>query len=443
MDALHDDIAHLYRRAGFGATAAELEAGAAAGYDATVEALVAGLAGPDPGGDAVALPQLSWSTAPAGPPGSAARKAQLQSVQHQYRDLQLWWAQRMISTSTPLREKMALLWHGHFATAFSKVHDAAAMHQQNEVLRSGAGGSFEALCVAVAKGPAMMRWLDTVRDKASHPNENFGRELLELFTMGVGTYSQADVVSSARGFTGWVADRAGAWHLQAGAHDNGTKTFLGHTGNLSGEDIIHLAVTSAVSPRFVVAKVWSHLAYPVSPTDAVVTELLGAYGAGMDLTSLVRAALLHPAFRSSTARQGLVKQPIEYLVGAARSLGLQATGSRPGQSMASHNADLPTLSTGLGQTLFDPPSVGGWGQNAYWLDTATAQARLQAANSLASRADLSALSALTPSARPGALATQLGLGGWWSTTSSALNHTVSDPVSLVGTALTSPEYVLA
>ena len=460
MDQVRSDIALLYRRAGFGATPAQLDAATPGGYPAAVEALLAGLHGPDAGGDAVAAPPFAHSARPAGPAGSVARKAQQRALGAAFVELQEWWAQRMVATSTPLRERLTLFWHGHFATAFSKVRDVAAMYEQNQLMRTEGAGSFEALTVAVAKGEAMMRWLDTATDKKSHPNENFGRELMELFTLGLGAYTQSDVVAAARGFTGWVTNpRTGAWHLQAAQHDDGTKTYLGHTGDFGGEDIIHLAVTDPASARFVVAKLWSHFAYPVSTSDAVVTDILPAYGPALDVTGVLRAIFLHPAFRSPTARQGLVKQPIEYLVGAARALGLDARLERAGAATGAPRPDavpsttravragrrrtLPVISTALSQTLFDPPNVGGWGQNAYWLDTATSLARLEAAAAMATAADLTSLESVSPSGRSDAVASLLGIDGWGPTTAAALNHAAGDPASLVATALTSPEYVLA
>ncbi|MCU4184911.1 DUF1800 domain-containing protein [Acidiferrimicrobium sp. IK] len=450
MDQVRSDVALLYRRAGFGATPAQLDAATAAGYDATVEAFVGGLSGPDPAGDAVPVPTVSHLAKPAGPPGSDARKAQREAQGAQHLQLQRWWAQRMVVTSTPLREKLTLFWHGHFATGYSKVQDVAAMYEQNQLLRTAGAGSFEALTQAVAKGEAMMRWLDTATDKKLHPNENFARELMELFTLGIGNYGQPDVVAAARGFTGWVTDpRTGAWHLQAAQHDTGVKTYLGHTGPFGGEDIIHLAVTDPASARFVVAKLWSHFAYPVGPADQVVTDVLPAYGPGLDVAAALRAVFLHPGFRSAASRQGLVKQPIEYLVGAARALGLDAdlqrsAGAVPPAAASSRRApNLAALSTRLAQTLFDPPNVSGWGQNAYWLDTATALARLDIAAAMAAAADLRAVEAVPVSGRADAVAAALGIDGWGATTAAALHHAASDPRSLVAVALTAPEYVLA
>lgn len=334
MDDTSSDIAHLYRRAGFGASPADLEAAVSAGYQATVEAFIAGGGtATDSTGDTIAAP----SFAPYRPlPGESATPEHLEAAVAQGRvltaelaQLQAWWMERMVVTATPLREKMTLLWHGHFATSVSKVGFPNLMYLQNQLFRITGMGNFEDLTQAVTKGGAMMVWLDTIVDRKGKPNENFARELMELFTLGVGHYTQADVEQAARCFTGWTYDRmSDQWSVQSRQHDDGIKTFLGRTDNLSGEDAISTILAKPESARFVVAKVWSHLAYPVATTDPVVAQLAEAYAPSLNIADLLRAVFIHPAFRSRKARTGLVKQPIEYVVGALRSLNLDASGER-------------------------------------------------------------------------------------------------------------------
>ena len=456
------DIAHLLRRAGFGAGPGEIDVATSAGYPATVERLLAGGgAAPDPAGDQIPLPALApyhpvvakRSSATA----LAAAKAQNKALAAELPPLQAWWINRMIVTATPLREKMTLLWHGHFATAISKVRDPHLMYLQNQLFRTAGMGSFEDLTQAVAKGGAMMVWLDTLKNKKAHANENFSRELMELFTLGVGNYSQSDVEQGARCFTGWNYDRAtDQWVLQARQHDDGTKTFLGRTGNLSGEDAISTILSQPASARFVVANVWSHLAYPVTPTDPVVGQLVGSYTPSFNITDLLRAVFNHPEFLSPTAKAGLVKQPIEYLVGAARALRLDASGQRldpasglpapaaaPVAAPTRARVGLAQAATLLAQTPFNPTNVGGWPQNGYWLNTATSLARVRIAELLATRADLSAIEAAPASQRMAAVARMLGVvDGWGPTTAGALAPAAQEPASLVALALTSPEYVL-
>lgn len=451
------DIAHLYRRAGFGARPDELDQAVRRGYQATVESLLAGLHGPDRRGDQVPVPSFTSPSAVGGaasadPAARMAANRRRQAVQdQQYRALQQWWLDRMIVTDTPLREKLTLLWHGHFATGFLKVRNAGFMYRQNQLMRTLGGGSFETLTQALARDPAMMLWLDTGTDVVGHPNENFARELMELFTLGIGPYTEHDVQEAARAFTGWAfVPATGDYLMRPGRHDNGTKSFLGQTGNLDGTDVVRIVTHHPASTRFVVAKLWSQLAYPVTPGDPVVSQLAAGYATDLDVSSLLRAIFLHPRFTSATAKQGLVKQPIEYVVGMARSFGLdaglQATGSalgpEAGGSKGGQALSLATALTGLAQEPFNPPNVGGWPQNGYWLNTATSLARLRLGLAVAARLDLSWLSALPAGRRADALAHLLAIDAWGQTTIAALNHVASDPATLVGLAVCAPEYVL-
>ena len=384
MSADRATVAHLLRRAGFGPTAAEVDAATAAGYDATVDALL-DFSGPDPA-DAAAPPTFT-------PVDTTAE----------------WWLTRMATTAHPLREKLTLYWHGHFATSIAKVRRADLMYAQNQTFRSLGSGGFEALTQAVAKDPAMMIWLDTRADRAGHPNENFARELMELFTLGIGTYTEADVREAARAFTGWPLERR--------QHDTGQKTFLGHTGNLTGEDIIHIVTTDQRGQAFVAARLWSHFAYPITPSDPVVRDLRSP-----DIAALLRAMFLHPQFVSPQARTGLVRQPIEWVVGSARALGV-------------HPRRLTPVLTALGQVPFRPPNVAGWPQNGYWLSTATSLARFEFATALAK---------LAPSPPTTADAAAHLLSTTWSdTTATALQDAAGDPKLLLALALVAPESVLA
>lgn len=433
-DPARSDIALLYRRAGFGLTGAELDRLSPAGYAAAVDGLIGGLTAPDPAGDAVAVPEFQTPQYP-GKSASLEQRKQLATELHQeLGELQDWWMSRMIATGTPLREKLTLFWHGHFATGASKVRDPKLMYLQNQLFRTQGAGSFEALTQAVAKDGAMMFWLDTETDKKAHPNENFARELMELFTIGL-NYTQSDVTAGARAFTGWTYSRSAyEFVFQPRQHDDGTKSFFGQTGNFDGGDVVSILVRLPESAPFVMAKLWSHFAYPVAPTDPVVGDLVSAYQPSLDITAAMRALFLHPQFLGGQTVSGLVKQPVEYLVGAARALKLGDTVGK---------LTLARVASALGQELFNPPNVGGWGQNSYWLDTATAGLRLQAATLLAREADLSTIESEQPSQRADAVADLLGLDGWGPTTASALATQAERPVELVALALVSPEYVLA
>jgi len=427
VDPAAADIAHLFRRAGFGALPAQLDHLAPYGYAAVVDYLL-DTTTPDPGVAGLSPPDVVssvvWSTDP------SVRSMQNQDLSGQDNMLASWWLSRMARAERPLIEKMALFWHGHFATSVDKVSYPGLMLAQNQIFRTMGLGNFEALTTAVAEDPAMLVWLDTRSDYKAHPNENFARELMELFTLGMGNYTEDDVREAARAFTGWTFDpNIFAFKVNASQHDNGIKTVRGQTGNLSGTDVIHQVTNDPISARFVAAKVWSHVAYPVGPADPVIDDLVPAYGSDLDVLALMKAVLLHPAFRSSRAKSGLVKTPIEYVAGVMRALNLAAE----------YPPVAPSLSS-LGQVPFRPPSVAGWPQNGYWLSTAASRARLSFARSAAAKADISPVIDAPPSQRSLAAARMLSIDLSPATTA-AMQAVARSPVDVMTLALVCPEYV--
>lgn len=401
-------VAHLYRRAGFGATSAELDELSQHTWADLVDGLLAGLSGPDRTGDQVTLPHLT--TVP---------EANVPGYQYngwdEYTNLISWWLERMVVTSTPLREKLTLLLHCQFPTSWSKVGWAYMMYVQNQLFRTLGPGSFETLTQAVAKDPAMLIWLDTATSHKDAPNQNFARELMERFTMGVGNYSQEDVIQAARCFTGWELDnQSGLYFFNPYDNDDGVKHFLGRTGRFTGEDIISMVTNEPASHRWVVSRLWSWLAYPVTPNDPVVGEFTPVYAKGLNVTRLLEAMLNHDAFVSSRSMEGLVKQPIELLVGALRVLGLTTAPFSPGT--------LAWLLGNIGQVPFTPPSVGGWGMNGYWQSPGAAAGYMQLASTLAGVADLTALENNDghPDSQLGSALELIGLPGVSSRTRAAL-----------------------
>lgn len=428
-------VALLYRRAGFGASAGQIATLSSQGYSSTVDQLVASLGGPDPGADAIPPPQLS-------PPPTNyaqlmndpnAKKALARTLAVEKVALTSWWLDRMLATTNPLQEKLTFLLHGHFPTAISKVRFPIYMYGQNQVFRTKGAGDFDTLTQAVATDPAMLIWLDANSDIGSSPNENFARELMERFTMGIGTYTEDDVRAGAACFSGWRLNRAtGAFTFAAKLHNNAPQTFLGNQIN-SGQQAIDLATHSSASAKFVPAAFWSHLAYPVTTNDPVVADLSPAYAADRNIGHLLRAIFQHPSFVSEASVTGLIKQPTEYVVGALRALGVKV-GSAGAVAVQSALA-------GLGQVLFNPPSVGGWDQNEYWLSTAAALTRWNFAHRLATTADISPVADQPAAGRVDATAALLSLTGWSSTTAAALQQAAGNPETLVTLGLVSPEYV--
>jgi uncharacterized protein (DUF1800 family) len=292
------------------------------------------------------------------------------------------------------------------------------------------------LTQAVATDPAMLIWLDANSDKAANPNENFARELMERFTMGIGTYTEADVRAAAYCFTGWSFDRTtGAFTIKALDHSTAPQTFLGVHGVNSGQQVIDMVTHSNASSHFVPSRFWSYLAYPVSPDDPVVADLAPGYAADRSIANLLSAIFLHPKFTQAQSLQGLVKQPTEYIVGALRALGVTPA------DLQTKPAELLQAFAGLGQVLFDPPSVGGWPQNGYWLSTAAALARWKFAQRLARTGDISTVADASSADRVSAVADLLTVSSWSTTTAAALEQAGGDPRTLVTLALVSPEYV--
>jgi uncharacterized protein (DUF1800 family) len=424
-DADRAEIAHLMRRAGFGARPAELDAAAARGYQACVDALVRPT-GADPGVTATPPPALAAVDRKDG----KARRAQVGQ-------LQLWWLDRMVRAEHPLAERLTLFWHGHWATSVQKVKVAALMLAQNQTLRRLGQGDFRELARTMVRDPAMLIWLDAGQNRIASPNENLGRELMELFTLGIGNYTDEDVKQAARALTGWRLDRkTGAARFVAAQHDTGAKTILGHTAAFDDRSLVDLLVDTDAGRRFVVRRLWYRLAAPTPPDEATTARLLAAYGPGRDVSALVRALLLEPAFR--TAKYALVKEPVVYVVGALRALGV-----RPSALAEAGQRGLLTALRATGQELFVPPSVGGWPANRGWLATSASQARLDFTQRLAALADLSALERATQPTRVDATARLLAVDAWTARTRRVLDAAAGDPRQLVALALASPEYVVA
>jgi len=275
--------------------------------------------------------------------------------------LGLWWANRMFSTRRPLEEKLTLFWHGHFATGENKVRDYRMMIRQNEMLRARASGAFRDLLVGILKDPAMLVYLDNGENVKKHPNENFGRELLELFTMGVGNYTERDVREAARAFTGWTNDVL-AFRFDADQHDFGQKTFLGRTGTFDGEDIIDAILAQPVTAEFVAAKVYrffvrDEIAGPVK------ADLGRTYrDSGYQMKPLLKRIFLSKDFYSPSAFATQIKSPVHLVVSTYRKMSLGQVPTIP---------DFGRMTSGLGQSLFDPPNVAGWAGGRTWITPST------------------------------------------------------------------------
>lgn len=360
------EAAHFLRRTGFGATRAEIDA-----------------LTPLTRAQAVAR-ALDFSTAPA-----VTEPTRLRDANHwwAHTDSILWWLQRMATTTTPLQEKLALFWHNHFCSAMSKVDNMVDLFAQNQLFRNAGTGPFRQLLGDVSFGGAMLVYLDNDANRAGNVQENFGRELMELFTLGVGNYTEADVVSMARSWTGhnvvgWVpaGNYDTTYKFYANRHDAGQKTLFGVTQNWDAPATLDALVTGpkqAACARFIARKLFRFFVHP-NPSDAVVQQLADVFVAnGMQIGPLVQAILLHDEFWAPTARFALVKSPVELVVDVMKRAGTNILDS----------GSLRWFLEPMGQLPFDPPNVAGWGQNGYWLSTATMWARGRFAEWLGWRID--------------------------------------------------------
>jgi len=275
--------------------------------------------------------------------------------------LGLWWANRMLSTKRPLEEKLTLFWHGHFATGQNKVRDVRMMRRQHEMFRRLASGAFRDLLVGVLKDPAMLVYLDNGENVKEHPNENFARELLELFTMGVGNYSERDIREGARAFTGWTNDVL-AFKFDAERHDFGSKTFLGRTGTFDGEEIIDLILEQPVTAEFVAGKAYRFFVRE-DLADGVRRELGRTYReSGYRMQPLLTRIFRSKDFYSTPSHATQIKSPVQLVVSTYRKLGLREVPTIP---------DFGALTGALGQRLFEPPNVAGWAGGRTWITPST------------------------------------------------------------------------
>jgi uncharacterized protein (DUF1800 family) len=354
-------VGHLYRRAGFGATAAELDAGVKDGPAKTLERVLRG----EPESDDFSRTTEYMASQRSMPPGAPQGR------------LSAWWLDRTLKTHHPLREKLTLFWHTHFATSNAKVQNARYMLGQYRLMQEHALGCYADLLVAMGTDPAMLVWLDTNTSTKAAPNENYARELMELFALGIGNYSETDIRQAARAFTGYeLKDGKGTFNPRQ--HDGGAKSVFGKTGNYRGEDIARLCLDHPACPRFIVRKLYRYLVSDTdTPAAALIEPLAEQYRAsGFNTGQLVATILRSNLFFSPAAYRAKIKSPVEFAVGTVRALEGTA-GTLP----------LAGALEGLGQILFEPPSVKGWDGGPAWLNAQTLLGRNNLALALTSTDD--------------------------------------------------------
>lgn len=282
-----------------------------------------------------------------------------------FKDLQNWWFEQMLNTEAPIVERMTLFLHGHFTTGFNKVKDLSSLIQQNQLFRKHALGSFKTLLTEVSKGPAMLRYLDGNKNRKNKPNENFAREVMELYTLGEGNgYTEQDIKEAARAFTGWSI-KDNKFFFNDKVHDTGQKTIFGKTDKWNGKHVLDMLTEKKQTARFVSKKVWQFFVgnHHGIPNDLHKKLTDKFYDSGYQFKQLLREILISDSFFDSRGK--LIKSPIDLAVGAVLDLDLEAD----------YYYSLVQESTVLGQSLFNPPNVKGWPGGEYWINAASYLAR--------------------------------------------------------------------
>ena len=367
-------IAHLLRRAGFGPTRAEIDRAAAMGYAATVEELLYPENQPD-----LEIEDL-------------IRRYHIdQNSLMLLESNQAYWLYRIINSRRPLEEKMALFWHGLFATAYSKLNHAKAVVNQTHTFRRVGLGRFADILLELSRDPAMIFWLDNKDNHRDAPNENYGRELLELFSMGIGNYTEDDVKAAARAFTGWTIDNAEYMSIRASRdsfwpygridwqfryreddHDATTKTFLGHTGEFGGQEVIDIIVQQPATAHYIAGKLYNFFVSDRADAEAIGILADEFMATGGDIRAVMRCLLMSDFFTDASVWLARVKSPAELVGGTARLAGSHRT---PEWSIVNLALDINFM----GQEILNPPTVEGWHTGREWIDTGNLVERINAA----------------------------------------------------------------
>ncbi len=353
-------VVHLHRRAVFGACRSEIDRDLADGPDKSITRLLTGegRAGV-PEGFADLAQVIGQSAVDSGTPER----------------LKAWWLYRCLFSPQPLVERLTLMWHNHFATSNLKVSDLRLMKQQNELLRTNAFSPFGKLLAGVAHDPALLVWLDAPSNEKGHPNENLAREIMELFSLGVGNYTEDDVKAAARALTGWTV-RQGAFRDRPAAHDAEPKTILGQTGDWSGDDLVRMLADHPATSRRLAWRLTSEFfAEGIVETPALEELAGGLRERQLDVRWGIGTILRSRLFFSDSNIGTRVCDPVSYVVAALRALECWRD---PPSSLV-----LAEWVTRMGQDLFYPPNVGGWSGGKAWLSTRTVVAHANFASALA------------------------------------------------------------
>ena len=348
------EVTHLLGRSQFGYTPAELEQAVTGGLNATVDRLIA----------------TQPESAEFRQAEEALRKTAFATGE--ITDLKIWWLYRMWATANPLAEKVALFWHNHFATSNDKVRSIPQMLAQNELIRTHGLGSFKSLLHGMSRDTAMLVWLDGNANRKRHPNENFAREIMELFALGVGNYTEKDIQEAARAFSGWHVREGAFWFNQL-QHDESTKTVFGKSGNFDGAAIVDLCLEQPACARFLGMKLLKTFVCPDPSTEQIDAVAARIRAHDYNMSPVMRELFSSQLFFGASCRRNVIKSPLDLVVGSLRSLA--ATVKWP---------PVARLLANLGQDVFEPPSVKGWEGGRLWINSSSILLRTNFATELAS-----------------------------------------------------------
>ncbi len=383
----------------------------------------------DHGLDALGPPSFpDMGQAPSDPTANAAY---WQEVYQQSISVAMWWMDRMVLADYPFVERMTWFWHGHWATSISKVTYALPMKIQNETLRTHSLGNFADMSRAMVQDGALIYWLDGEENVAYSPNENLGREFMELFTLGVGHYTQNDVHQAALGLTGYQVDQtSGNVTFDAKNHDTKPQSVLGKLENFNAPTLSDYIVSRPENAKFIARRMWFRF---VSTTIAPPESLAKVFE-HRDIAELITTIAKHPLMRRPGVSQA--KSPVEWFVSCCRAL-------RITPSKLPSSGDVAWMLDSMGQFPFNPPSVGGWPYDEAWLTAASTQYRIDMTYYLLQHGNLEPLTSEAPSAMVQAAADWLGVPQWSTRTERALNQALTDPNRFAMLALCSPEYLVS
>jgi len=363
-----DEARHLLTRTGFGANHEEINELKFLSYSQAVDRIL------NNSSETLAIQPPAWLLKPINSDkkmknASKEQRNMLRKARKKKElELKAWWIAEMTNTKSPITEKMVLFWHNHFTSSLKKVKQPILLFNQNQLFRMHALGNFKQLTHEISKDPAMLGYLDNFKSSKKSPNENFARELLELFTLGEGNYSEYDIKEAARAFTGWSIDRkTGSFMYRKARHDFGEKVFIGKKGNLDGNDIIEIIFQQPEVATQLVTKLWKEF-ISETPDPKEVDRLAQVFrDHDYEMKPLMLSLLNSKYFKDKKNYARLIKSPVDYVVGTLRMLKIPVNDGRGGAFACAH----------LGQNLFDPPNVKGWSGGKDWITSSSLLTRQQ------------------------------------------------------------------